>query len=185
MAAASSWAWTGAAAAGEAGVTVYRNRVRDLIGYEGDRSFCPPAPDFDFGCARNIGRARLQGATLTGGTTVAALTLRGTADFLDAIDTATGSRLTRRAAHQQTLTADWRAGRWSAGGDLVRVGARPEGGRTLAAYTTLDLKVRVTVAPGWRLELKLLNATNRDVEPALDYQSLGRQAWVGLRYEGL
>jgi hypothetical protein len=31
--------------------------------------------------------------------------------------------------------------------------------------------------------LKLLNATDRDHEPALDYQSLGRQAWVGLRYE--
>ena len=170
---------------GEAGVTVYRNRVRDLIGYEADRSWCPPAPDFDYGCARNIGRARLQGVTLTGGTRVGSLSLRGTADFLDATDTTSGSRLTRRAAHQQTLSADWRSERWSAGAELVRVGARPEGGRTLAGYATVDLKARVAIARGWRLEFKLLNATDRDVEPALDYQSLGRQAWIGLRYESL
>jgi len=42
----------------------------------------------------------------------------------------------------------------------------------LAAYTTLDLKAQ------------LLNATDRDVEPALDDPSLGRRAWVGLRYQG-
>ena len=54
----------------------------------------------------------------------------------------------------------------------------------LAAYATLDLKARVQLAPAWQLEAKLLNATDRDVEPARDYQSLGRQAWVGLRYQG-
>jgi vitamin B12 transporter len=48
--------WRGAA--GDAALTVYRNRVRDLIGYEPDRSYCPASPDYDFGCARNIGRAR-------------------------------------------------------------------------------------------------------------------------------
>ena len=40
------------------------------------------------------------------------------------------------------------------------------------------------LAPAWQLEAKLLNATDRDVEPARDYQSLSRQAWVGLRYQG-
>mgnify|MGYP002380942990 FL=1 len=175
-------AWRGARA--DAELTVYRNRVRDLIGYEPDRSFCPAASSYDFGCARNIGRARLQGATLAAGTQWGALSLRGTADFLDATDTDTGARLTRRAAHQGTLSADWRQPRWSAGAELVRVGARPEGGRMLAAYTTLDLKARLQLAPAWQLEARLLNATDRDVEPALDYRSLGRRAWVGLRYQG-
>lgn len=174
--------WRGERA--DAALTVYRNRVRDLIGYEPDRSVCPPGPAYDYGCARNIGRARLQGATLAGGAQWGALSLRGTADFLDATDSATGARLTRRAAHQQTLAADWRQPRWSAGAELVRVGARPEGGRMLAAHATLDLKARLQLAPAWQLEAKLLNATDRDVEPARDYQALGRQAWVGLRYQG-
>ncbi|MFO1327686.1 MAG: TonB-dependent receptor, partial [Rubrivivax sp.] len=139
---------------------------------------------YDFGCARNTGRARLQGASLSGGWRLGDWSLRGTADFLDAKDTATGARLVRRAAHQQTLAADWRSGRWSAGAEMVRVGARPEGGRMLAAYATLDLKARVELAAGWQFEARLLNATDRDVEPALDYRSLGRQAWAGLRWNG-
>lgn len=175
-------AWRGAGS--DAALTVYRNRVRDLIEYEADRRFCPSAPDYDFGCARNIGRARLQGASLSGGTQLGVLSLRGTAEFLDAKDSATGTRLVRRAAHQQTLAADYRRGRWSAGAELVRLGARPEGGKRLAGATTLDLKLRYELMPGWRLEARLLNATDRDVEPARDYQTLGRQAWLGLRVEG-
>lgn len=175
--------WRGERA--DAALTVYRNRVRDLVGYEPDRSWCPAGPAYDYGCARNIGRARLQGATLSGGAQWGALSLRGTADFLDATDSDTGARLARRAAHQETLAVDWRQPRWSAGFEVVSVGARPEGGRMLAAYTTLDLKARLQLAPAWQLEAKLLNATDRDVEPARDYQSLGRQAWIGLRYQGL
>ena len=172
--------WRGSGA--DAALTLYRNRVRDLIGYEADRRFCPPGADYDFGCARNVGRARLQGATLSGGWRAGPWALRGTADFLDAKDTTSGQRLVRRAAHQQTLTADWSSGRWSAGAELLRVGARPEGGRLMAGYTTLDLKARVALAAGWQLEARLLNATDRDVEPALDYRALGRQAWLGLRW---
>ena len=37
--------------------------------------------------------------------------------------------------------------------------------------------------PQWRLEAKVLNAADRRVEPARDYQGLGRQAWVGLRFD--
>ncbi|MFO1330724.1 MAG: TonB-dependent receptor, partial [Rubrivivax sp.] len=51
--------WRGTSA--DAALTLYRNRVRDLIGYEPDRSFCPGGFAYDFGCARNTGRARLQG----------------------------------------------------------------------------------------------------------------------------
>src|SRR4030095_5381008 len=45
-----------------ASVTVYRNRVSDLIGFQPDPTLCPPG--YDFGCAANVQRARLQGATL-------------------------------------------------------------------------------------------------------------------------
>lgn len=175
-------AWQGERA--DAALTVYRNRVRDLIGYEPDRSFCPPTPDYDFGCARNIGRARLQGATLAGGWQWGAWRLRGSADWLDARDLASGARLTRRAAHQATLSLQWKQGDWQAGAELLSVGARPEGGRQLPAYVTVDLSAQWRVAPNWQLQARLLNAGNRDIEPARDYQALGRQAWLGVRYDG-
>ena len=67
---------------------------------------------------------------------------------------------------------------------MLHLGARPDGGKQLAAETTLDLKAAWRFAAGWTLQAKLLNATDRATEPARDYQGLGRQAWLGLRYEG-
>ena len=79
----------------EASFTVYDNRVRDLIGFEPDTARCPPDPAYGFGCARNIGRARLRGATLASSTRWGALRLSATVDFLDAKDLATRERLVR------------------------------------------------------------------------------------------
>jgi vitamin B12 transporter len=174
--------WRGTDA--EVALTVYRNRLRDLIAFEGDRTFCSADPSYDFGCARNVNRARLQGATLVASQSWAGLTVRGTLDFLDAHDEATGARLARRAAHQENLAADYRLGDWTLGASALRVGARPDGGKQLDAYTTLDLKAFWRFAPQWRLEGKVLNATNRDVEPVRDYQGLGRQGWIGVRFDG-
>jgi len=175
-------AWTQGASSASA--TIYRNRVRDLIGFEPDRSFCPADPPYDFGCARNIGRARLQGASLAAAQRWSGWSLRATVDFLDATDEATGERLARRAAHQESLAADYEAGAWSVGVAVLDVGARPDAGVLLGAYQTLDLQAHWRLAPQWRLEAKLLNAADRRIEPLRDYQGLGRQAWLGLRYDG-
>lgn len=173
--------WAGAG--GDASLTWFRNRVRELIGYESDRSLCPPAPDYDFGCARNISRATLEGVTLSGARQLGAWSLNAQLDFLQARDRDTGQRLARRAAHQGTLAASWRSGPWSAGASVLRVGERPDGGARLAAETTLDLQAGWQLAPGWTLRGRLLNATDRRLEPARDYQGLGRQAWLALYYE--
>ena len=167
----------------EATATVYRNRVRDLIGYEPDATRCPPDPAYAFGCAANVNRAQLKGATLSGLQRLGALTLKAQLDFLQARDTRTGERLPRRASQQGTLAADWTAGDWTAGASLLRLGSRPDFGKTLAAETTLDLSTSWRFAPAWALQAKLLNATDREREPARDYQGLGRQAWLVLRYE--
>lgn len=163
--------------------TAYRNRVRDLIAYQPDVSQCPSTGFYAWGCAGNVNRARLQGLTLAGGTARGALALRGSLEFLDAKDEATGSRLVRRAANQAHGSAVWTAGPWRAGAELTHIGARPEGGRMLAAATLLDLSLARTLGKGLTAELRVLNATDRDYEPARDYQSLGRRAWMGLRWE--
>jgi len=164
-----------------ASITLYRNQVRDMIGFEPVRANCPPG--YSFGCAANLTRARLQGATLTGSQRIGSFALHATVDFLDAKNEATGKRLVRRAAHQETLGADWSEGPWTVGATLLDVGERPEGGATLAGYQTLDLQARYKVASRWRIEAKLLNAFDRQYEPARDYQALGRQLWIGLRYD--
>ena len=169
-----------------AAVTVYRNRVRNLIAYQPDRSFCPPEAAFDFGCAGNVGRAKLQGATITAGQRWGGLDVRTTVDVLDATNADTGHRLARRAAHQENLSADYAVGAWTVGGALLVVGRRPDfenGSSSLGAYGVVDLKATWRFRPQWRLETKLLNALDHRVEPVRDYQGLGRQAWVGVRFD--
>ncbi|QPF75016.1 TonB-dependent receptor [Roseateles sp. DAIF2] len=165
-----------------AGLTVYRNSTRNLIVYSPDNTgkICPPGQS---GCPANLARATLKGATLSATQRWGGLNLRATLDFLDAKDDRTGDRVTRRAAHQESLSADYEAGAWNAGASLTGVGARPDGNVRLGAYAVLDLRASWRFLPQWRLEAKLLNAADRRIEPVRDYQDLGRQAWIGLRFD--
>ena len=171
--------------ASSASATVYRNHVRNLIGYQPDRTFCPVDPAFDFGCAGNISSARLQGATLTGAQQWGGLNVRATVDFLDATDSDTGVRLIRRAAHQESLAADYDFGAWTVGASVLSIGSRPDsGGVVLGGYGVVDVRANWRFTPQWRLEAKVLNALDHRVEPVRDYQGLGRQVWIGIRFDG-
>ena len=167
-----------------AAATVYRNHVRNLIGYQPDRTFCPADPAYDFGCAGNVSRARLQGATLTGAQRWGGLDVRATIDFLDAKDSDTGVRLIRRAAHQESLAADYDFGNWAVGASILGIGSRPDsGGVVLGGYGVVDMRASWRFMPQWRLEAKVLNALDHRVEAVRDYQGLGRQAWIGIRFD--
>lgn len=180
-------AWTSTDA--HAGVTLWRNHVRDLIGYEPDidamgnsLGLCPPG--YAFGCARNVGRARLQGASFDAGGQWAGFDLGARVELLDAIDSNTGQRLPRRAAHQESVSLDYAKDRWRVGGSMVFVGSRPDAGVVLGGYGTVDLRASWRFLSNWRLDAKLLNALDHRVEPARGYQGLGRQAWLGVRFDG-
>ena len=171
------------AGSSQASATLYRNRVSDLIGYQNNRSFCPPGAGYNFGCAGNTSRAQLQGATLAASHTLGVWTGRVQYDHLRARDLNSGAPLPRRAEHQGSLGVDWTTGHWTAGASLLHVGNRPDGGKTLAAETTVDLQATWRVAAAWTVQAKLLNASDERIEPVRDYQGLGRQAWLVLRYE--
>ena len=171
------------AGSSSASATVYRNKVRNLIGYDPDLNGTD-CPSGYFGCAANVSRATLQGATLTGAQRWGGLNLRATVDFLDAKDDLTGARLARRAAHQESLAADYDGGSgWSVGASLVDVGSRPDGSGNLGDYALVDLRASWRFIPQWRLDFKVLNVGDRDVQPVRDYQGLGRQVWIGLRFD--
>jgi vitamin B12 transporter len=112
------------------------------------------------------------------------LSARATLDLLDARDLRTGERLARRAAHQESLAVDYDTGVWRVGASALFVGSRPDAGTVLGGYGTLDLRASWRLQPQWRVEARLLNALDRRIEPVRDYQGLGRQAWLGVRYDG-
>ncbi len=175
--------WQGAAQSLSA--TAWRNHVSNLIAYESDNSLCPNDPAYTYGCARNFGKARLSGLTLAGQQQWQALMLRGEYNYLEAYDGLTNAWLPRRARHQLSLSTEWRSGDWTLGATSVASSARMDGNVALRGRQTLDLNVRLKLAKQWQVQAKLLNATNTDIEPVRDYQALGRQAWLGVRYEGV
>jgi len=61
--------------------------------------------------------------------------------------------------------------------------AHGDSGVVLGGYALVDMRASWRFQPQWRLEAKLLNALDHRVEPVRDYQGLGRQAWLGIRYE--
>ncbi|MBI5722229.1 MAG: TonB-dependent receptor [Burkholderiales bacterium] len=177
----------------DASLTIYRQDQRDLIGFEPDAARCPPDPAYAFGCAANVQSARLQGASLDGRLRWAAAgggSLGARLEWLDAKDRGTGQTLPRRARQQGGFSLAQQAGPVRLGAEVVQVGERPDFGVMLPAYTTLDLlaawRPHATWSVAWleglEVQGKLLNATDRDIEPLRGYQALGRQAWVVLRW---
>ncbi len=167
-----------------ASATIYRNDVRNLIVFQPDRRCARPIRPTPSVAPATSGRARLQGATLTGAQRWGGLKVSAVIDLLDAKDRDSGVRLARRAAHQETLAADYDAGAWTAGASVLDIGSRPDGGIVLGGYALVDLHAAWRFMPQWRLEASLRNALDHRAEPVRDYQGLGRQAWIGIRYDG-
>ena len=164
-------------------VTAFRSEVRDLIAYVSSAADCPSATLYPFGCAGNVGRARLQGVSTSAETSGRQWRARMGWEVLGARDRTTGQRLARRAANQLSANLDVLNGPLIASLSMVRVGTRPDAGVTLPSYTLVDASARATLDGGASVEVRILNLTDKRYEPVRDYQALGRQAWVVIRWE--
>jgi vitamin B12 transporter len=162
------------------GATVYRNDVRNLVGFGTGGSCGQP-----FGCFINTGRARLQGLTLQGGTRWAGVNLGGSLDWMQPTDRMTGHILPRRAQrmlklHADTLVSSWKVGaewqlfsrRWDDSANTVR----------LNGYGLVNLYASTTVARDWDVLVRLDNLTNRSYQLADGYAMPGRTVFVSLRW---
>jgi vitamin B12 transporter len=107
-------------------------------------------------------------------------------DGVDARD-GNGQTLPRRARHQWRLQSQHTLAGWQLGTAWLWQSERREAGAVLRDGTRLDLQALRKLGPampGWSLRLSVLNALDRDIEPALDYRAPGRQFFAGLRWEG-
>lgn len=167
-------------------VSAWRQSIRNLIAFSGDRARCPAGTAFDFGCAANFGEAALRGLTVE----IAPQRSAGAwgswrlgYDHTDARD-GEGKPLPRRARHQLRVQAEMALSGWRVGPSWLWQSERQEGGVALRGGSRLDFQATRPLGPAWTLQMRLLNALNADIEPARDYRAPGRQAWVGLRWEG-
>ena len=167
-----------------AGIVLYRNRVNNLITFDGSARGCASL----FGCYRNTARAVYQGATLTASQNFGDVTLRASADFQDPRDLDTGNLLARRSRQYGTMGADWRVAGWTLGAEVQTSGYRYDDAankRRLGGYTLLNLSASTKITPQWTFLARIDNVGDKDYELARGYATGGRAAYVSLKWTPL
>lgn len=157
---------------------VYRNRVTDLIGYDGT---CRAGA----GCYVNTARAEYRGATLAGSHKVAGVQVHGSVDFQKPRDLDTGKLLARRAKRHATLGADTQLAGWTVGTELQASGQRFDDARNtrvLGGYGLVNLYASKRIAQDFTLLARVDNLSDKDYQVARTYVPPGRTLYVGLKW---
>lgn len=161
-----------------AGLTLFRNKVKDLIQFVSD------PVTFD-STVVNVGQARIRGATLDAGHVTALWNTRAEWTLQNAEDADTGRRLARRAKQYGSFSFNWTPGPWRAGLELVASGDRfSDAGNTmrLGGYTLLNLHAGYALTPELSLTARVSNVTDKDYTLSQGFNTPGRKFFVALEY---
>lgn len=164
----------------EFSATLWRNRLRQLIAF-GAAGPCAST----FGCYENVGRAKYEGLTLAGRTTLGSWSLHGSVDWHDPRNLDTDLVLARRARRLANLGVETTWGGWLLGLEMQAAGARFDNAantQRLGGYGLVNLSVAKPLGAGLVLEGRIDNAGNKAYEVARTYASAGRAAQVTLRW---
>jgi len=139
--------------------------------------------------ANNLDSARIRGAELTAGATLAGWELSAQTSFVDprnrSVGTNFGNLLPRRARQSARLDLDRAFGDWRLGASWIAEGGRYDNvANTLhvGGYATLDLRAEYALHPDWTLQADLRNAFDRTYETAAFYNQPGRELGLSLRW---
>jgi|CXWL01.1.fsa_nt_gi vitamin B12 transporter len=150
--------------------SLFDNEQEDLIVF-----------DFVRGIPLNVGRARSRGVEAEVRFTRPRWSVRANGTFQDAENRDTGSGLLRRPERAGNLVATFRpADDWTAFGVLRHVGARPDFGADLPAFTTLTLGAAWRASERLEPFARLENALDREYEEVAGFPSPGRRFVGGL-----
>ncbi|WP_280540079.1 TonB-dependent receptor [Chromohalobacter sp. 11-W] len=160
-------------------VTVFDNRIDDLIGYD-------PITSVPY----NVDKARIRGVELSGGWQAGGLTLSASLTHQNPEDRQTGERLQRRARTFGRMDADYALADWSFGATLRAAGDRRDtdfvtyGDTTVAGYGVIDLRTSWQVTPMIELSAKMENAFDKEYQLVDGYNTQDRyvEGGVTLRF---
>ena len=163
-----------------ASIIYYHNSVKDLIIWQ-------PTP-FPYGRNENVGKALLEGVTLTWQGSFDAWRLNASYDWLNAQNKshdAVHKQLARRARNKATVSVVHTWNKIETGLETVAVGRRYDMNSSreiLGGYTFFNLTASYTLTPEWRLEGRLNNLFGKKYETARYYNTDGFNAFFGVRY---
>lgn len=157
-------------------LTVFQNRVKNLLTYQ-------------FPTTVNIGKAQLEGFSLTGKLTDRQLQTGFSYDYLDATDQSgldnDGRQLARRAKHSGMVYLGLIEGNVQARAEVQAVGSRYDNAANttrLAKYTLVNVSGSVKVNPELSLGLRINNLFDENYEAIRNYGTLGINGMLTLTY---
>jgi vitamin B12 transporter len=159
-----------------AGLTVFENRIRDLI-----------AVDPTFTTVINVDEARIRGATLSAGIVAPSHRIEAELTRQDPVDVASGNLLVRRAKTFGTLRAGASAAAWRLDAEVVASGERFDGvsnaaSSRLAGYALVNLRAAYALAPRWTASLRWNNVLDRPYELVRGYDTPRSNVFAMLEY---
>ncbi len=170
---ADTWRWS---------LDVFESRIEDLI------VFVYPPPDY-IGTGANIDQARIRGAELSAGATLAGWALSTELSHVDPRDHSDGANrdklLARRARNSGRLDIDRGFGDFGIGATVRGASHRydnPANTVRVAGYGTIDLRAAWEFHSGWRLEARATNLLDKDYETVAWYRQPGREYGLALRW---
>lgn len=177
-----------AGARGEASLTAFRNDIRNLIQWEET-----PAGSW-FYMPRNVGSARITGATAAGKLRLGDWVLAAHVTGQSPRNRDNGEYLTRRATRFGGASLLHAVGRWNYGVELVASGPRRDAPdfttgrntRIMGGYGVVHLRGEYRLDNQWSLFGRIDNLFDKQYELARsstsDFASLGRTVFVGARF---
>ena len=164
---------------------LYRNQVRDLVVFA---PTCPdPSPQFRFGCADNVNRARLEGLSIGATHRVGDTRLQVALDLQRPMDETLDKRLPRRATRQASFAIDQAVGRALVGMEWLVSGARFDDAsntQRMGGFGVVNLRAELPLSGGLSLFARANNVLDKNYETARLFATPGANLLVGLRYAG-
>lgn len=166
-----------------ASITVYENRIRDLIIL--DSAFIPT----------NLNKAVIRGVTLAASQQWESLDLSGSVDIQSPRDDTTDNMLVRRANRHGQFNLGYTVKDWRLGGEVVSSSARyNDSANTLrmGGYTIFNITAQYKIHRDWTLQARANNIFDKNYRLALDgnpattgfaYNTPGANVFVNIRYE--
>ena len=158
-------------------LNAFRTTIDDLISY-----------DPTLFVANNLDRARIRGAELTAGATLAGWDVSAQASVLDPRNLSQdnpGKVLPRRARRSARVDLDRAFGAWRVGASFIAEGERYDDVANtihVGGYSTLDLRVEYALRRDWTLQGEVRNLFDRTYETAAYYNQPGREFAISLRW---
>ncbi len=175
-----------------AGLTVFENKIRNLIEFSGAAT---PGCTYSGFCPVNVGKAKIQGATLEGSWNITdALLISGNLTVQSPRDEESNQLLARRGNRYGTINLmhTWDKLQW--GAEITGASTRYNDAantKDMQGYMLVNLMANYRLNPEWKLEARANNILDKNYilaytgnsASSVPYNTAGSNIFVGLRYQ--